>query len=113
MATMLFTALSKFEKRITLSEKTWQEKICVEHPEFWGKGEYLDEVKRTIEDPDFVVKGWASELLALRWCSVAPKAPKYLCVVYRELDEDGFVITSFFISRYGRLLKREVAWQRS
>ena len=35
------------------------------------------------------------EYLALRWCKIAPKGPKYLCVVYRELEERGFIEKNF------------------
>ncbi len=108
----MFTALSKSGKSIRLSERIWREKICKEHPEFGEKGEYLQEVKKAIEKPDYIVKGWTDELLALKWCDMAPRAPKYLCVVYREVDNEGFVITSFFISRYGKLLRREVVWRK-
>jgi len=33
--------------------------------------------------------------------------------VYRELNGDGFVITAFFISRFERLLRRGILWQKS
>ena len=68
--------------------------------------------KKAIEKPDYLVKGWAGELLALRWCDIAPGAPKYICVVYREIRNEGFMITSFFISRYGKVLKRGIIWQK-
>jgi hypothetical protein len=113
MATSLFSVLSKSGKKIRLPDKTWREKICIEHPEFTANDQYLTEIKKTLQEPDYIVKGWGGELLALRWCEIAPATPKYLCVVYRELNDDGFVITSFFISRYGKLLKREIVWRKN
>jgi hypothetical protein len=104
--------ISKFGKRIELSAKIWQEKILQEHPEFALNPEYLNEVFKTIEEPEYIIEGWAGEFLALRWCKIAPKSPKYLCVVYRELEERGFIITAFFISRYGKLLRRKIRWQK-
>ena len=71
-----------------------------------------DEIKKIIEDPEYIVQGWEGELLAMRWCEIAPKTPKYLCVVYRELNGEGFVITAFFISRFGKLLRRKILWQK-
>jgi len=112
MAKALFSALSKSGNTIELAEETWQDKICQEHPEFRENEEYPGEVKKAIEKPDYLVKGWAGELLALRWCDIAPGAPKYICVVYREIRNEGFIITSFFISRYGKLLKRGIIWQK-
>ena len=113
MATPLFSVISKSGKEIRLSDRTWREKICIEHPEFTANEQYPAEIKKTIEDPDYIVKGWGGELLALRWCEIAPGSAKYLCVVYRELNDDGFIITSFFISRYGKLLKREIVWRKN
>lgn len=103
---------SKFGKRIDLSINLWKEKILQEHPEFTLHPEYLNEVLKTIAEPEYIVEGWKGEYLALRWCNIAPKSPKYLCVVYRELEERGFVITAFFISRYGKLLRRKIIWQK-
>ncbi|MBU0694036.1 MAG: hypothetical protein KKC11_05135 [Candidatus Omnitrophica bacterium] len=104
--------ISKFGKKIELSPKVWQEKILIEHPEFGLNPEYLNEVFKAVENPEYIVEGWQGEYLALRWCEIAPKSPKYLCVVYRELEERGFIITAFFISRYGKLLRREIKWQK-
>lgn len=109
----LFVVTSKFGKDIRLTETIWFEKILKEHPEFGQRAEYLDEVRRAIGEPDYIIQGWEGALLALRWCEIAPKTPKHLCVVYRELDGDGFVITAFFISRFGKLLRRGVLWRKT
>jgi len=81
-----------------------------EHPEFSSRPEYAAELRLAIEKPEYIVEGWQQELLALRWCEIAPHNPKYLCAVYREYDNEGFVITAFFISRYGKLLRRKIKW---
>ena len=86
----LFVVKSKFCKSIRLTRKIWFDKILHEHPEF------------SLEQ----------ELLALRWCETAPNNPKYLCVVYREYDNEGFIITAFFISKYGKLLRRNIKWPK-
>jgi len=67
---------------------------------------------KAVKDPDYVVIGWAGEYLALRYCKIAPKRPKYLCVIYREGEKKGFVITTFFISKHLKLLRRGVIWQK-
>ena len=110
---VVFVSSSRFGKQIRLTETIWYDKIRKEHPEFAERGEYLEEIRRTIEDPDAIVEGWSRELLALRLCEIAPKSPKYLCVVYRELNDEGFVITAFFISRVEKLLRRTVRWRRT
>lgn len=112
MPELLWLATSKSGKLIRLTSKVWFEKILLEHAEFSLLPGYLDELRKAIEDPEYVVEGWQGEYLALRWCENAPKSPKFLCVVYREYEKDGFVITAFFISRYGKLLRRKVKWRK-
>ncbi len=112
MSDILWIATSKTGKSIRLTSKVWREKILLEHPEFSALPEYADELRKAIEDPEYIVEGWQGENLALRWCEKAPNNPKYLCVVYREYEIDGFVITTFFISRYGKLLRRNVKWRK-
>jgi len=108
----VLVARSRSSKEIRLTDKIWR-KIETQHPEFRKRQDYLDEIRSAIEDPDYVVRGWGEGQMALRWCEIAPARPKFLCVVYREVDGDGFVITAFFVSRHERLLKRGVLWQRS
>ena len=105
-------ATTKEGKQIRLTQTVWREKLLVSRPELGLQAEYPEELKKVIEDPDDIARGDRGELLALRWCSVAPKRPKYLCVVYRELNGEGFVITAFFTSRLRIFLRREVLWQR-
>jgi hypothetical protein len=108
----IFTAKSKSKKKIRLIKATWLRKILKDHPELGASEEYVNEVKRAIEDPDYIISGWFGEHLALRFCELAPHGPKYLCVVYREANGEGFVITTFFTSRLNKLLRRGVLWQR-
>lgn len=112
MQNNIWTATSKTGKVIRLTSKVWCEKILVEHPEFSVVPEYAEELRKVIEDPEYIIKGWHDENLALRWCEIAPNSPKYLCVVYREYATEGFMITAFFISRYGKLLRRNIIWRR-
>jgi hypothetical protein len=109
---VIFTAKSRFNRKIHLTKATWLEKILKDHPELSTKKEYVNEVKRTVEDPDYIVSGWFGEYLALRFCDIAPKHPKHLCVVYREQNKEGFIITTFFISKPYKLLRRGVLWKR-
>jgi len=97
---------------VHLSENVWFRKIIIDHPEFSKRKEYLGEVKKTIEDPEFVIAGWSGELLALRFWEIAPSSPKYLCVSYRETDGKGFIMTTFFISKVNKLLRRGILWSK-
>jgi hypothetical protein len=107
-----FTTKSVFGKEIEFNSSVWFNKILKDHPEFGKKEEFIQEIKKTVEDPDYVVTGWAGEYLALRYCKIAPKRPKYLCVIYKEGEKKGFVITTFFISKHHKLLRRGIIWQK-
>jgi hypothetical protein len=111
MREVLFVVRSKFGREIRLTPTVWR-KIEAHHPEFGERSEYLREIETSIGDPEYIIRGWAGEYLALRWSSLAPARPKYLCVVYRELNGDGFIITAFFISRYEKLLERGILWRK-
>lgn len=110
-ANVILEAVSVRGKRIRLTTTIW-EKVRHGHPELASR-DYLADIRMAVESPAFLVKGWTTELLSLWWCETAPRAPKHLCVVYRELNGDGFIITAFFVSQYERLLRREVLWRAS
>ena len=100
---MIGTAISKNGIPIRLTEERWFH-IVENHDELAGLS---DEVLLTVEDPDYVVKGWIDELLAVRKIN-----DKYLIVVYKELENDGFIITSFIAKKVEKVLRRGVVWQK-
>ncbi len=100
---MIGTAISKNGIPIRLTEERWFH-IVENHDELAGLS---DEALLTIEDPEFIVKGWSDELLAVRKIN-----DKYLIVVYKELENDGFIITSFITKKVEKVLKRGVVWQK-
>ena len=112
MATERWIATTPSGHRVRLSEAAWTHKILVSHPEFATTPSCEQQLRLAIEDPEFIVEGWEGEVLSLRWCPSAPKGPKHLCVVYREAEPVGFVITAFFVSRYGKLLRRKIRWRK-
>jgi hypothetical protein len=63
-------------------------------------------VLQTIEGPERNLAGGAGELLAVR----IVEASKWLVVVYRELDGDGFVITAFVARRHRSVARRVQLW---
>jgi hypothetical protein len=93
---------SKSGVPVRLTEERWGH-IIDEHGEL---AELRDEVLKTISDPERILAGNAGALLALR--TVEPG--KWLVVVYRELEEDGFVITAFLTRRFRSLDRRVQIW---
>jgi hypothetical protein len=64
------------------------------------------EVMEAIANPTAIFAGNRSELLAVR--EVEPG--KYLVVVYRESQQDGFIITAFLTRRGHALRRRQQLW---
>jgi len=87
---------------IRLTDERWAH-ITDEHGELAG---LRSEVLKAVEDPLRVVEGGAGELLAVRELDLG----KYIVVVYREQENDGFVITAFLTRRLGSLTRRKQLW---
>ena len=104
LKSMIGVAVSKNGIPIRLTEERWYH-IVENHDELAGLS---DEVLLTVEDPDYIVKGWKDELLAVRKFV----EDKYLVVVYKELKNDGFIITAFLTKKVNKILRRGVIWQK-
>jgi hypothetical protein len=64
------------------------------------------EVIETITGPIRIFAGHEGELLAVRELELG----KYIVVVYRELESDGFIITAFLTRRFRSLERRKQLW---
>jgi len=96
--------LSKNSVPVRLTDERWSH-IAEEHCEL---DEMRQEVLETVADPSLLFAGHHGEFLAVREIGME----KYLVVVYRELEKDGFVITAFLTSRVGYLRKRKLLWTK-
>ncbi len=92
------TVLSRNNVPIRLTDERWVH-IIEEHCELAGM---RLEVMDTIANPLRILAGGAEELLALRETS----SGKYLVVVYREFEKDGFIITAFLTSKIQFLIRK-------
>lgn len=101
---MLYKVLSKRGILIRLTDERWAH-ITEEHCELAG---LRLEVLETIANPSRILAGHRDELLALR--EVSPG--KHLVVVYRELENDGFVVTAFLTTRTKSLDRRVQVWPK-
>ena len=87
---------------IRLTGERWTH-IVEEHNELAGLR--LD-VLASVAEPYKVVAGRAEEKLAVK----EYEPGKWLVVVYKEVSEDGFVITAFLTSRLASLNRRRQLW---
>lgn len=86
---------------IRLTHERWFH-IVENHDEVAG---YYDDVLAVVEDPEFVLEGYGSSLIAVR----AYGKSGYFNVIYKELSSyDGFVITAYFTSKLNR---SRVTWK--
>jgi hypothetical protein len=69
-------------------------------------------VLETIAEPDLIVKGWTDELIAIKHYPKTVISRKDAVVIYKELKNDGFVITSFLTSSCEKL-SSEASYGRS
>jgi hypothetical protein len=102
MGTKSWTAISKHGVPVRLTEERWNH-IETGHPEFLDQpGAILD----AIRDPIRVHAGKQGEFVAVRkW-----RGDLYAVVVYREMGEDGFVITAYPTTSLSRLDRMHVVW---
>lgn len=95
---------SKNSVPIRLTAERWLH-IIENHDDLAG---YYDEVLNTIEEPDYIIKGYKGAFVALK----EVKKDKFLTVIYKEISkEDGFVVTSYFTSKI-KLEREAILWQK-
>lgn len=99
---MTAVVLSKNGRPVRLTDERWAH-ITEEHCELAG---LRLEVLEAIANPARIIAGHAGELLALRELD----AGKWLVAVYRETEQDGFVITAFVTRRLRSLASRRQIW---
>ncbi len=101
---MIEKVLSKNNVLIRLTDERWSH-IVEEHCELAGM---RLEVLETVANPLKILTGEADELLAIR----EPVLGKNLVVVYKELKNDGFIITAFITSKTKSLNRRIKIWPK-
>ncbi len=96
--------ISKNRILVRLTDERWAH-ITEEHCELAG---LRLEVMETVKDPSQIFAGNLGELIALR----EMEKGKYLVVIYRELQRDGFIITAFLTKRIKSLSRRKLLWSK-
>ena len=96
------TAVSKNGISIRLTDERWAH-ITDEHCELAG---LRLEVLETIENPIRIFEGSREEFIAV----IELTKGKFLAVVYKEFQRDGFIITAFITKRIKSLFRRRQVW---
>ena len=101
---MIETVLSQNEIPIRLTDERWSH-ITEEHCELAGmRLEVLENIVHLFK----ILEGGDGKLLSIREI----EKDKFLVVVYRELNNDGFIITAFLTRRIKSLNRRKQVWPK-
>ena len=98
------TTVSKNGFVIRLTEERWKHSVLM-HPSLGGK---QTQVLKSVKDPDYILRGKGGELLAVLRLSIR----HYLVVVYKEVEDDGFIITAYETTDTSWLFKKELIWSK-
>lgn len=105
--TIIWEAMSYNGKRIRLTDAQ-KRHIAFFHPEA-----LVDEnkLKATINSPDMVTEGGGPNFRVLyKFHASTPVSEKYLAVVVKELNQEGFIVTGYFTDSVRR---KKVLWKRA
>ena len=105
---MIGTVISKNGKEIRLTEERWSH-IVEAHDYMAGN---QDMVFETLENPDSIIDGGKDELIAVRHYDHTSISEKHAVVIYKEQQNDGFVITAFMTSKPEKINQKGVIWNR-
>ncbi|MCR4405207.1 MAG: hypothetical protein NUW06_08060 [Candidatus Acetothermia bacterium] len=93
---LIFEVRSRLARRVRLTKAQWDH-ITSRHRELKGQE---SRIRTTLRDPDFVLYSRSDDNYQYhRFFSKTPVAGKHLLVVVKHLDDEGFVITAFFLRK--------------
>lgn len=93
---IIFEVRSRLDRKVRLTRAQWNH-ITVRHREIEGQER---KIAMTLQDPDFVLYSKGDDNHQYhKVFSETPVTGKYLLVVAKHLNDEGFIITAFFIGR--------------
>lgn len=103
---VMFMLPPKLQKTIRLDEERWNH--VLKHPEMKNQ---INRVKETIINPDSVRESRhdPSVWLFYKLYTETPVTRKYLLVITRILNEEGFIVTAFFTDK---MKKGGLVWKK-
>lgn len=93
----VFEIADKTGRKIRLTKRQWRE-TTLKHP---GMAVYLEEIKQTLIRPDSILNYSFDEKVRYyyKYFKHVKSKNKYLLVIVKYLNGDGFVIKSYFNSK--------------
>ncbi|MDP3987393.1 MAG: hypothetical protein Q8P81_04170 [Nanoarchaeota archaeon] len=93
----VFEVIDKTERKIRLTPRQWRE-TNLKHPSMTA---YLEEIKETLVNPDKITDYSLDESVRYYYKSFKNlnTRDRYLLVIVKYLNGDGFVIKSYFVRK--------------
>lgn len=103
----LLRVICKLGKVVSLSDDRW--KHVLSHPEMQNQRR---RIKETLVDPDEIRASIHSTQtwLFYKLYAKTPVTTKFLLVIVKVLDEEGFIVTAFFTDK---IKKGDLIWKKS
>ena len=97
MSGIVLDITSEIGKRVVLTRSRYNH-ICQRHPEVFG---VIEKMVETLVSPQTIRRSTYDEAVWLfyRFFETTPVTEKYLMVAVRILNNEGFVVTSYFTDR--------------
>jgi len=90
---IIFTGQSILDRKVRLTRAQWNH-IIFRHRELKGQEE---KVKQTLQEPEIVFYSESDDNYHYyRLYSKTPVSKKYLLIIVKHLNGEGFIITAFF-----------------
>ena len=91
----IFEIIDKTRRKICLTKKQWSHITTPTSPHAYMTN-YLEEVKETLIKPDKIVRSIYDDY-KVNYYRYYKEEKRYLRVIVRYLNEEGFVITAYFV----------------
>jgi len=104
---IVFEARAYDGRRVRLTEVQWLHMVFF-HPEVEVE---QARIRQVLENPEVVIEGATRDTrIYYKFYRSTPVASKYLAVVIKVLDKEGFIITGYFTEKVRR---GKVLWKRT
>ncbi len=89
---IVFEIKDKTGRKIHLSKERWGEHIKLEHSDI-----EIDEIESTLKNPDNFIEVKEDVYNYYKYFKHRSSGPKYLKVIVKYLNEEGFVVTAYYV----------------